>query len=46
VEISNRPDKDLWGLSANKTFTTNSVYKFLSSGGNLARWLREFGDVK
>jgi hypothetical protein len=47
VEISNLPGKILWGLSANKTVTTNSLYKFLTSGGGYpVGWLREFGSVK
>jgi hypothetical protein len=34
VAITNDPDKISWGgLSANKIFTTNSLYKFLTSCG-------------
>jgi hypothetical protein len=33
VELTEEEDEVCWGLTTSKTFTTSSMYKFLTSGG-------------
>jgi hypothetical protein len=46
VKISNNTNEIAWGLSSTKNFTTNSLYKFITSGGISCRMTKRIWKCK